>query len=467
MSGSSTISIDLLPGVFAVTGGGPICSGVPVHVGLTGSELGVNYQLYNGPSAYGAVVAGTGSLLDLGLVTTAGTYTVMAINSTTTCINGMSGSTTITVTPSVIPSVNIISGMGDTVCSGISNTFFPLSLNEGTAPVYKWSVNGIYAGVGGTYSYIPANGDVVSVVLTSNAVCAVPDTAVGAITIAVQTSQMPYVNANVTPGNIVCQGQRVTLTAAPVYGGTSPSYLWVVNGSVVVSGPSYYYAPANGDDVYCTMKSNFRCLTIDSVLSGIVHLTVDSMILPLVTISSDPGALITIGESVTLKAIVTNAVGTSLSYLWLLNGVSTGNNTNQFISTTLGYPSPDSLTCLVTCTGGVCGPLTGFNWIYISAFPVEVNQFASNERNITVVPNPSKGDIMINGSFGTPLAAKDELSIELVNTIGQVIYTHKASAYFGNIGEHLLLSNEIVNGTYMLNVQSSTMSKTFHIVIQR
>ena len=63
---------------FAVTGGGAYCSGGSgVAVGLSGSETGVNYQLYrDDTTAVGSPVAGTGSALNFGNQTVAGTYTV-------------------------------------------------------------------------------------------------------------------------------------------------------------------------------------------------------------------------------------------------------------------------------------------------------------------------------------------------------------------------------------------------------
>lgn len=49
MNGSVAVTIDPLPLAFNLTGGGGYCSGgAGVPVGLSGSEAGVNYQLYRG-----------------------------------------------------------------------------------------------------------------------------------------------------------------------------------------------------------------------------------------------------------------------------------------------------------------------------------------------------------------------------------------------------------------------------------
>jgi len=85
-----TSTVDVLPTVFSVTGGGSYCSGNSgPAISLSGSQSGVNYQLYNGSSATGSAVAGTGSAISFGNQTSAGTYTVAATNTTTTCTKNM------------------------------------------------------------------------------------------------------------------------------------------------------------------------------------------------------------------------------------------------------------------------------------------------------------------------------------------------------------------------------------------
>ena len=91
-------TVNALPFAYAVTGGGSYCSGGPeVVVGLTNSTLGVSYQLQIGSVNTGDAVAGTGAAITFGPKTTAGTYTVIATNTTTTCTAAMTGSGTIIV----------------------------------------------------------------------------------------------------------------------------------------------------------------------------------------------------------------------------------------------------------------------------------------------------------------------------------------------------------------------------------
>lgn len=97
---SASATVNPLPTTYPVTGGGTyyaVGNGVPV--GLSGSQTGVNYQLLRGGTAQGSPVAGTGSAISFGNQTTAGTYTVLATNASTTCQQTMTGSATVTVLP--------------------------------------------------------------------------------------------------------------------------------------------------------------------------------------------------------------------------------------------------------------------------------------------------------------------------------------------------------------------------------
>ncbi len=67
-----------------------------VHVVLSNSEIGVNYQLQLAGSLVGPLLAGTGSPLDFGLFK-AGTYSVNAVNTITTCANTFASFTVVEV----------------------------------------------------------------------------------------------------------------------------------------------------------------------------------------------------------------------------------------------------------------------------------------------------------------------------------------------------------------------------------
>ncbi len=106
-------------------------------------------------------------------------------------------------------------------------------------------------------------------------------------TVTVNTVVTPKVSYTATSGVgfTSCAGTLVTFSALPVNGGSSPSYQWSVNGTVVGAGATYSYAPANGDVVLCTMTSSMPCVT-SATSSYSKTMVVNPVLTPSVTISS-------------------------------------------------------------------------------------------------------------------------------------------------------------------------------------
>eukprot|EP01035_Chromulina_nebulosa_P021643 gene21643-28007_t len=143
MSGSAAVSINPVPTAFTVTGTGSYCTGgAGVAVGLSNSDVGFNYQLYNGASTVGSPVAGTGSAISFGSFTTAATYTVLATNATTSCTAAMTGSAVVTIL--TVPAAGTITGTA-TLTFGTTTT---LSISGGDAGGVWSSSNTSIATVG-------------------------------------------------------------------------------------------------------------------------------------------------------------------------------------------------------------------------------------------------------------------------------------------------------------------------------
>ena len=105
------------PIIYNVTGGGAYCSGGSgVAVGLDNSEADVSYQLTEGANEVGDPVAGTGDAINFGNQTTAGTYTIVAMNSGGGCTSDMAGNAIVTVNQS--PTVTLKASGPTVFCSG-------------------------------------------------------------------------------------------------------------------------------------------------------------------------------------------------------------------------------------------------------------------------------------------------------------------------------------------------------------
>ena len=120
---------------YALTGGGGFCHGTSgANVGLAGSVIGINYQLYLDGNPIGSLVPGTGSALDFG-PQNIGNYTV--IGTTGECSYTMPGSVTVTENP--LPTAS--AGSNSPICSGST-----LNLTAGGGTTYSWTgANGFTA----------------------------------------------------------------------------------------------------------------------------------------------------------------------------------------------------------------------------------------------------------------------------------------------------------------------------------
>jgi hypothetical protein len=81
------------------------------------------------------------------------------------------------------------------------------------------------------------------------------------------------------------------------------------------------------------------------------------------------------------------------------------------------------------------------------------------------MPNPNNGGFVINGTLAS--AANEEVSIEVTDVLGQIVYTGKVMARNGEVNERIQLGNNIANGMYILNLHTATEVAAFHFVVKQ
>jgi len=211
------------PSTFTVTGGGNYCTGgAGLPVALSGSETGVEYQLFLGIVPKSTSFAGTGAAIDFGNQTTAGTYTVVATRLADACPAQMNGDATITIgtvpsTPS--PIMGFISP-----CIGTAQTY---SVTNVSGITYNWTFPA---------DWIQSSGG------TTNIITVIPGASSGNIEVTPSnscgagTSQILAVTPNATialqPGAITGVAQQCQNTTGQVYAiaavAGATSYSWTV-----------------------------------------------------------------------------------------------------------------------------------------------------------------------------------------------------------------------------------------------
>jgi hypothetical protein len=221
---STTVSVNALPTAFTVTGGGDACPGsTGVGIVLNGSLAGVSYQLKRGATNVGNPVPGTGSSLNFGNFSTAGTYTVEATNATS-CAATMNGSATVgTPNPA---SAGIAANQ--TICVGTTPANISLSALVGSVVKWQRATNANFTDA--------TDISVASSTLTGSSIGALSvDTWIRAViqngtcpainTSAVRISILTSFTAEATSNaSLICSNQTLRLTATPNQAGLT--YNW-------------------------------------------------------------------------------------------------------------------------------------------------------------------------------------------------------------------------------------------------
>ena len=340
-----SVNTNLSVSVAIAASGNPVCAGTSVTFTATPTNGGSPpaYQWYKNAQPIGT----SSSTYSYTPVTGDKIYVVLT--SSLTCATGSpatSNTITMTVNPNQAASVVSISASVNTICAGTSVTFTAAPANGGSTPSYQWKVNGINAGSNTTtYSYIPANSDAVTCVLTSNETCATGSPATSN-TVTMTVNPLLPVSVTVAPSaNPVCAETSVTYTATPTNGGVAPVYQWKVNEiDVGTNSPIFAYNPLNGDIVKCTLTSNATCATGSPATSNAITMTVNPLLPVSVTVAPSANPVCA-GTSVTFTATPTNG-GTTPVYQWKLKGSNVGTNNLTYASSTLS--NGDQVTCVMT-----------------------------------------------------------------------------------------------------------------------
>ncbi|MDD4554034.1 MAG: T9SS type A sorting domain-containing protein [Bacteroidales bacterium] len=303
------------------------------------------------------------------------------LTSNATCIsNTTATSNTINIAAMPPAPVSIsITASANPVCSGTAVTFTAAFVNGGIFPGFQWKKNGtaISGATNSTYTYTPANNDIITCVLTSNVVCPVGNPATSnAINMSVTTS-IPAGVSILASTNNVCAGTTVHFTAYPVNGGTSPGYQWKKNGVPVgTNQPTYSCVPQNFDVITCTLTSNLSCASGNPVTSNavIMNITTPAVVGVLIYASSNPSCS---GAPVTYTATASNQ-GTTPVYRWMKNGITVGSNSSAYSY----IPSAgDLITCELTSNATCIQNPTAISNVITTALipsvPVSVSIIAS------------------------------------------------------------------------------------------
>ena len=270
MSGSVDIIILAAPALFVVTGGGNICFGEPgLIIGLSGSEIGVDYQLlYNG-FPEGDLVAGTDLPLMWGPFILEGLYEVNAINTAYGAMQMMDGNAVIVVNP--LPTLFTINPSGSQCpgtivrLNGSDLGFSYYLLVDGTCVD---TVQG--TGLPGFLEFGPQSRNGTYTVKAKNALTGCEAMMNGNVYIYKSSDLF-----NVTPAGILCPGQTIGLSGSQ----TGVKYQLRRNGTFDLGAP----VPGTGlpiNFLYTNLTGLYNVVAIDSITNCVTYMNDSTNIYP-------------------------------------------------------------------------------------------------------------------------------------------------------------------------------------------
>ena len=218
------------------------------------------------------------------------------------------------------------------VCAGTTVTISASPTNGGGTPSYQWYKGTNKVGSDSPeYGYIPADGDVITVLMTSSIASCL--TGSPALSNPVVMTVNPRLTASVTvePNvNPICENTAVLFTAKPVNGGDEPTYRWFAGTTLLEeSGPVISYIPAKDDVISAVMTSSeSSCLEGSPATSNPVTMTILPAQTASVAIVTD-NSTVCEGTTVLFTATPTNG-GTVPSYQWIKNDELVGQDSPTF-----------------------------------------------------------------------------------------------------------------------------------------
>ena len=241
--------------------------------------------------------------------------------------------------------------------------------------------------------------------------------------------------------NPICLGSSVTFTATPTNGGTTPVYQWLVSGvNAGTNSPTFTTSSiTNGQAVTCIMTSNLSGVTGNPATSNGITMTISSAVTPLVSIAITSGSNPScVSASKTFTATSTNG-GTTPSYDWLVDGISTAVTTATYSSSSL--TNSQVVSCVMTSSLSCASPFNA----------------ASNNIAITISASVTPSVAIAITSGTNPTASGGSVTFTATPTNGGTTPSYQWKIGTTNVGTNSATysTTSLVNGNIVSCVMTS------------
>lgn len=431
----------------------PVCSdGAPLNLTASTTTAGVSYS-WVGPNSF------TSNLQNPSVSTppiaATGDYIVTAtLNG---CFTKDTTSAVVNITP-VVPTL----GSNSPVCSGS-----PLNLTSNTSTTgvtYSWTGPDTFsANVQNPVRYsTTTSGSGYYKVIVSRISCFSTDS----ILVEIKPTFTPLVSAiQVLPDDTICIGDTLNFSGSATGGGPSPTYQWQKNGADISGQTStslIYSNLAHNDEIRLVYFGSGPCLSAPADTSDPIVITVQSGIVPAVGIDVVPGIIAPEHTLLLFTALDTNG-GQAPTFQWFKNGsiipgaisnvlpqyttddLASGDQVCVRMKSSLSCAEPDSAT---GCTGLI--DVTSIGGM-------------AKDEGLKLFPNPNKGFFSLKGIVNF----NKSLKIEILNALGQVVYTDSVLPVNNELNMRIELETTIANGVYLLRLTGEHETEMMRFTLSR
>jgi hypothetical protein len=316
-----------------------------------------------------------------------------------------------------------------------------------------------------------ANGDQISAIMVSNAVCRFQDTIPSNTILANVTPLVtPGISINSLPVVTICQGTQLNLTTTTTGGGSSPTYQWLNNGVPIGGATSNTYSfntANNKDTVTVQMTTSATCPKFPVASSNKVGIIVNPIVNPTITVSAS-STMPEAGVPITFT-VTQSGGGATPVYQWIRNTVDIpGETGTTYTTSTLVAGDRISVRML---SYDPCAQPAAVTSKEIVLGGLAVGSVGSWAGGVSLYPNPTGGKFTISAGW-SGAQGEGKVSVDVYDMIGQSVY--HGSAVVGKVqpqgkwSYEVELGQSIAAGQYMVRLSSDNgMHATLPLTVSR